>query len=138
MGRGNQDPPLPTWQVVVLSGGLAFIIGLMGGLGGEYLYDRGRSKGNDLAVFLITLHAIGTLVFVIAFSWLRHFRREISGRTPASALLFCLSLAAATTILCWDAIGSDYMSFVSIGWILILLCGLVAMLVSRHFFIHRV
>jgi hypothetical protein len=135
MGRGSQDPPLPTWQVIVLSAGLAFIIGFMGGLGGIYLYDRGRSKGNDLAVFLIGLHAIGTLVFVIVFSWLRHFRREITGRTPEFALLFCLSLAAATTLLCWD---NYYMSFVSIGWILILLCGLVAMQVSRRFFIRRV
>jgi hypothetical protein len=135
MGRGSQGPPMPTWQVVILSGGVAFIIGFMGGLCGIYLYDRGRSKGNDLAVFLIGMHAIGTLVFVIVFSWLRHFRREISGRTHAFALLFCVSLAAATTLLCWDA---NYVSFVSIGWILILLCGLVAMLASRHFFIRRV
>jgi hypothetical protein len=138
MGRDSRGSPLPTWQVVVLSAGFAFIIGFMGGLGGEYLYDRGRSKGDDVAVFLIGLHAIGTLVFVIVFSWLCHIRREISERTPASALLFCLSLAAATTILFWDAVGREYMSFVSIGWILILLCGLVAMLASRHFFIRRV
>jgi hypothetical protein len=138
VGRGSQGLPLPTWQVAVLSGGLAFIIGFMGGLAGVHLYDRGRSKGNDLAVFLIGLHAIGTLVFVIVFSWLRHFRREISGRTPAFALLFCVGIAGATTLLCWDAIGREYMSFVSIGWILILLCGLVAMLASRHFFIRRV
>ena len=138
MGRGSQGSPLPTWQIVVLSGGLAFIIGFVGGLGGVHLYDRGRSKGNDLAVFLIGLHAIGTLVFVTVFSWLCHIRREISGSTPAFALLFCISLAAATTLLCWDAIGTDYMSFVSIGWILILLCGLVAMVASRHFFIRRV
>jgi hypothetical protein len=138
MRRRSQGPPLPTWQVVVVSAGLAFIIGFMSGLGGVYLFDRGRSKGNDLAVFLIGLHAVGTLVFVIVFSWLCHVRREISGRTPAFALLFCLSLAAATTLLSWDAIDSYYMSFVSIGWILILFCGLVAMLVSRHFFIRRV
>jgi hypothetical protein len=137
MRRDSQGPSLPTWQVVVLSGGLAFIIGFMGGLGGVYFYDRGRSKGNDLAVFLIGLHAIGTLVFVIVFSWLGYIRREISGRTPAFALLFCVSLPAATTLLRWDATGSEYVTFLSIGWILIVLCGLVAMQASRHFFIRR-
>lgn len=136
--RRSEGPPLPTSQVIVLSVGLAFIIGFMGSLGGVYVYDHGMSKGNDLAVFLIGLHAIGTLVFVIVFSWLRHVRREMSGRTPALALLFCMSLSA-TTLLFWGDgdLDSYYISFAQIGWILVLLCGLIAMLVSHYFFIRR-
>jgi hypothetical protein len=133
----SEGLPLPTSQVILLSVGIAFIIGFMGSLGGVYLYDRGMSKGNDLAVQLIGFHAIGTLIFVIVFSWLRHVGREISGRTPALALLFCMSIAAMTTAFFRDDIDGYYMSFAHIGWILILLCGLIALLVSHYFFIRK-
>jgi hypothetical protein len=139
MARAEDPYRLPTWQAIVVSLAIAVFIGFMGSMAGTYLYDRDMSRGNDLAVSLIGLHVIGTFVFVLVLSWLRHLHNKISWRTPAFALLFCLGVAATTTLLFWkdDDLDAHYMSFMSIGWILILLCGLAAMVVSRYRFVSR-
>jgi hypothetical protein len=41
--------------------------GTLGGLAFVYLYDRGRSKGTDFAVFLVGVHALQTCAFVMMF-----------------------------------------------------------------------
>jgi len=97
---------------------------------GIYLYDRGTSKGNDLAVGMIGLLAVGTFVFVTVFAWLSKVHHKISWRTPAFTLALCLALAAFTTCLMWD---SYYSSFIFVGWIVILACGLLAFNVCRRF-----
>ena len=138
MARAD-DPYLSTWQVIGVSLAIAFFIGFMGSMVGTYLYDRDMSRGNDLAVSLIGLHAIGTFVFVLVLSWLRHLHNKISWRTPAFALLFCLGVAGTTTLLFWKNgdLDTHYMGFMSIGWISILLCGLAAMVLSRYRFVSR-
>lgn len=137
MARAADPYRLPTWQAIAVSLAIAFLVGFMGSMGGVYFYDRAMSRGNDLAVSLIGLHAIGTFVFVLVLSWLRHLHNEISWRTPAFALLFCLGVAAVTTLLSWSDLDTHYMGFMSFGWILTLLCGLAAMLLSRYIFVSR-
>ena len=132
---------LPKWQAFILSlmiaSILALVTGIVGSLAGMYLYDRGTSTGNDIAVGLIGLHAVGTFVFVFVLSWLHKVHHEISARTPAFALLFCLSLAALTTLLFWGVLDRYYTSFASTGWILILFCGVAAMFLSHYLFVRR-
>jgi len=137
MPRAADVYRLPTWQVIGASLAIAFIAGFIGSMGGVYLYDRAMSRGNDVAVSLIGIHAIGTFVFVLVLSWLRHLHNEIAWRTPAFALLFCPGVAAATTLLFWEDLDSYYTGFISIGWTLTLLCGLAAMLLSRYLFFSR-
>jgi hypothetical protein len=73
---------LPTWPTFILSAIiawlLAFVLGLAGSIAGMYLYDRAQSKGDDFAVGLIGLHAVGSFVFIFVFSWLRNVHQRIS------------------------------------------------------------
>jgi hypothetical protein len=129
------------WMAFILSAIiawlLAFVVGLAGGIAGMYLYDRAQSKGDDFAVGLIGLHAVGTFVFIFVFSWLRKLHQEISWRTPAFSLYFCLAGAAITTLLSWANLDEHYLPIVSAGWIVILFCGLAGMLVSSRLFVGR-
>jgi hypothetical protein len=81
----------------IVSWGLAAIAGIAGGVAGMYLYDRGMSKGDDLAVLTSGLLAVGTLAFVVLFTWLRKLHHAISSRTPLFAWLFCLAGTVVTT-----------------------------------------
>ena len=111
----------------------AFVVGVAGGVVGIYLYDRGTSKGNDVAVGMIGALASGTFVFVTVFAWQESKHHKISWRTPAFALGPCLALAAVPTWLMWlDPDFSYYSGFILVGWILILVCGLGAFYVSRR------
>src|SRR5271169_1108286 len=114
---------------------LAFCAGIAGGIGGMYLYDGAQSKGDDLAVGLIGLYAVGTFVFILVFSWLRKLHQEISWRTLAYSLCVCLAGAAITTMISWTDLDEHYMPIVAGGWIVILLCGLAGMLVSSRLFV---
>ena len=114
---------------VIIAGALSIVAGTAGAVAGIYLYDRGMSKGDDLAVGLTGLLATGTFVFVTMFAWLSTLHHKISWRTPASALTFCLVLVAVTTGLMWD---SGYSGFILVGWVVILLFSLLAITVSKR------
>jgi hypothetical protein len=58
--RYRRMPPGPAFVAVsVVSLVLAVISGMLGGLAAMYLHDRGMSKGDDVAVFLRGLFAVG-------------------------------------------------------------------------------
>jgi uncharacterized membrane protein YfcA len=118
----------------IVAGVFAFVAGVAGGVIGIYLYDRGTSKGNDVAVGMIGALAAGTFVFVTVFAWESNKHHKISWRTPAFALVPCLALAAVPT---WLKRGDPdypyYSDFVFAGWIVILVCGLLALYVCRLF-----
>ncbi len=125
---------IPTAAAFVLStiraAALGFLAAVAGAIAGIYLYDRGMSKGNDVAVGMAGLFAVGTFVFVTAFSRFVSLHHKISWRTPGVALAFCLGLAAVTTWLMWDW---NYSGFILVGWIAIFFCGVLALNVSRRF-----
>ena len=117
----------------VISFGLATVAGFFGGFAAMYLYDRGRSKGDDLAVVMSGLFAVATFTFVIGFTWLRKLHHDISARTPLLAWLICLAATAATTTLLWDR---DYEGFILVGLALILFCGLGALILCRRMLVR--
>jgi hypothetical protein len=125
----------------IVSWGLASIAGIAGGVAGMYLYDRGMSKGDDLAVLTSGLLAVGTLAFVVLFTWLRKLHHAISSRTPLFAWLFCLAGTVVTTVLSWpDHYPGDldhYIGFILTGWIAIVLFGLLGLVLSRRLFVHE-
>jgi hypothetical protein len=110
---------------------LAFVAGLLGAVAGMYLYDRANSKGDDFAVGLGGLFAVGTFTFVVFFTWLQKSHHPISSRTPFFALYACLFLAAAATLFFGDR---DYSSFMLGDWLGILLFGLLSLLVCRRWY----
>jgi len=117
---------------------LAAMAGIAGGFAGMYFYDRGNSKGDDVAVLAIGLLAVGTFTFVIVFSWLRALHHKISSRTPWFTWFFCLAGDLVITALLWPG-GypgelAHYMGFILAGWSAILLLGLVALLISQRLF----
>jgi hypothetical protein len=122
--------------VASLSG--AAIAGLAGGFAAMYLYDRGKSKGDDLAVFASGLLAAGTFAFVMLFTWLRTLHHKTSLRTPWFAWFFCLAGSLLITFVLWPTGYLDYyMIFICAGWIAILLLGLAAVVLSRRWFIDE-
>jgi hypothetical protein len=75
---------------------------------------------------------------VVLVAWLRRMRSEISWRTPLLAWLVCLAGSALTTLWLWPASGLDhYLEFILVGWMLILLFGLVGMAFSWRLFIYK-
>ena len=118
---------------------LAAIAGIAGGIAGVYLYDRGNSKGDDLAVLYIGLLAVSTFTFVVLFTWLQTLHHKISSRTPMFAWLFCLAGNLVVTVRLWPSYTDrdHYLYFVYMGWIAILLFGLMGLVVSRRLFIHE-
>lgn len=119
-------------------GVVASIAGTAGSIAGIYLFDRGMSRGDDLAVGLIGLCAVGTFVFVIVFCGLCKLHNAISWRTTALALILCLTATIATTLVSMDMLWSDshWVSFVETGYIVVLFFGLAALLVSRYFYVR--
>ncbi len=116
----------------------ALVASVPGGVLGIYLYDRGMSKGNDIAVGMIGALAAGTFVFVTVFAWLNNKHHKIGWRTPAIALIPCFALAAALTWL--ERMDPDYpyySDFVFAGWVVILVCGLLAVYVCSRFATRR-
>jgi hypothetical protein len=80
--------------------------------------------------------ATGTFVFVILFTWLRTLHRKTSWRTPWFAWVFCLAGSMLITALLWPTGDLEhYMIFIRVGWIAILLFGLVAVALSRRWFV---
>jgi hypothetical protein len=69
----------------IASFAVATVCGFLGGAASMYLYDRARSKGDDAAVGLGGLFAVGTFTFVVAFTWLRKTHHPVSSRTSLFA-----------------------------------------------------
>lgn len=109
---------------------LALVSGILGGFAAMYLYDRGMSRGNDVAVSLGGFFAVGTFAFVVVFTWLQKTHHPISSRTPLFAFCACLILPAVVTASNVDEM--DYYSVFLLGdWLAILVLGLLSLLVCR-------
>lgn len=115
----------------IASFGLATVCGFLGGDTAMYLYDRGRSKGDDAAVGLGGLFAVGTFTFVVAFTWLQKTHHPVSSRTSLYAFYACLVLPVLATMLAADEL--DYFAMFIVGdWLAILILGLFSLLVCKR------
>ncbi len=111
----------------VSSGFLGLLVGIAGAISAVYVYDRGMSKGDDLAVAIAGLLAAGTFTFVTMFTWMRKLHHAITWRTPVVSLGLCLVVAASVTVLMWD---SGYSTLILLGWSAVSLSGLVAVFIA--------
>jgi len=116
----------------VASFGLAVIFGILGSFTGMYLYDRANSKGDDVAVGLGGLFAVGTFTFVVVFTWLQKVHHPVSSRTSLFAFYACLILPVAATVLLAEDMDDYYLFFVLGDWLAILLLGLLSVFVCRR------
>ena len=108
---------------------LALITGVLAAITGMYLYDRANSKGDDFAVGMGGLFAVGSFTFVVVFTWLQNLHHPISSRTPFYAWLICLAPAVLATLL---SLEFDYLGIILLDWLVISLFGLGAMGVSHR------
>jgi len=111
---------------------LATVSGILGGIAAMYLYDRANSKGDDLAVGLGGLFAIGTFTFVTVFTWLQKVHHSVSSRTSLFALYACLTLPVMVTVLSAGDIDDHYLPLVVGDWLAILFFGLLSLFVCRR------
>jgi hypothetical protein len=125
---------------VFMAGVFALVASVAGGIVGIYFdvhYGR-ASKVSPFAVGMIGALAVGTFVFVTVFAWERNKRHQISWRTPSFALAPCLAMA---TVLMWLERGDPYYPYLSdlifMGWIVILVCGVLAVYVCSRFATRR-
>lgn len=109
---------------------LAIVAGAVGAVAAVYLYDRGTSKGNDLAVALVGFHAMGTFAFVNVFTLLWSRKRNISWRTPAACLVACLCALALTTALFVSSYDEYYAPFFLVAWAAVAAAGMAACVTS--------
>jgi hypothetical protein len=112
---------------------IALLFGIAVGVAAVYIYDRGQSKGDDLAVFLIGMHATLLFVFVSVFSWFRKRQSEITWLTPGVASIAPLTFAVFSTVTMGD---SFYFGFEVVGWIVMFFAGLATLLVTRRWIAH--
>jgi hypothetical protein len=108
---------------------LSLVTGLAAAFVGIYLYDSGRSKGDDLAVGISVFCAVGTFVFVTTLSGLATLHHKIDWRTPEFALAICLVVIAFVTWMWSDG----FAFFILAGWAAVAVCGLLALAVSGRF-----
>jgi len=111
---------------------LAVVSGFLGGIAATYLYDRANSKGDDFAVGLGGLFAVGTFTFVIVFTWLQKTHHPVSSSTSLFAFYACLILPVAATVLFAEDMDDYYLFFVLGDWLAILLLGLLSVFVCRR------
>jgi peptidoglycan/LPS O-acetylase OafA/YrhL len=115
---------------------LAFALAALAGavvvIAAEYLYDHATSKGNDLAVALISFHAAGTFAFVTVFTLLWSRRGKVSWRCPITAFSACLALLVYDTVLNWRYYDEYYAPFFWAAWLAVAVCGGVALVLSRR------
>jgi O-antigen/teichoic acid export membrane protein len=120
----------------ILALALATVWGFLAAYAAMYLYDRGTSKGDDAAVALGGLFAVGTFTFVVVFTWLQKAHHTISSRTSLFAFYACLVLPALITVMSADEM--DYYSmFIVSDWLAILIFGALALLVCRRWWHHE-
>jgi hypothetical protein len=109
---------------------LAVISGILAAVAGMYLYDRASSKGDDGAVGLGGLFAVGTFTFVVIFTWLQKVHHPISSSTTLFALYACLALPVAATVFLVD--DNNYWIFVLGDWLAILVFSVLSLIVCRR------
>ncbi len=126
--------PTPLAFILVAFASLivAALAGVAGASAGVYLYDRGTTKGNDLAVFLIGLHAAGTFTFAVVFTLLWSRRGNVSWWCPITAFAACLALLVYDTVLNWRNHDEYYAPFFWAAWLAVAVCGGVALVLSRR------
>jgi hypothetical protein len=111
---------------------VATLAGAVGVIAAVYLYDRASSKGNDLAVSLISFHAAGTFTFVTVFTLLCSRRGNVSWWCPITAFAVCLGLLVYDTVLNWPNYDEYYAPFFWAAWLAVAVCGGVALVLSRR------
>jgi hypothetical protein len=111
---------------------VATLAGVAGASAGVYLYDRGTTKGNDLAVFLIGLHTAGTFTFVTLFTLLWSRRGSVPWWCPITAFAACLGLLVCDTVLNWPNYDDYYAPFFWAAWLAVAVSGGVALVLSRR------
>jgi hypothetical protein len=109
---------------------LAVICGILAAVAATYLYDGASSKGDDGAVGLGGLFAVGTFTFVVIFTWLRKVHHPISSSTTLFALYTFLIFPVAATVFLVD--DSNYLLFVLGDWIATLVFALLSLIVCRR------
>jgi hypothetical protein len=124
--------PLAFVTIALSSLLVASVAAVMGALAGVYLYDRGTSKGNDLAVALICFHAVGTFTFVTVFTLLWCRRGNPSWKAPVAGFTACLCLLAVDTLLFWSSYDSYFAVFFYAAWLAVAFSGGMALLLSRY------
>ena len=111
---------------------IATLAGAVGAVAAVYLYDRGTSKGNDLAVSLIGFHAAGTFTFVTVFTLLWARRGNTPWWCPIAAFAACLGLLVCDTVLNWPNYDAYYAPFFFAAWLAVAVSGGVALILSRR------
>lgn len=109
---------------------VAVICGIFAAVAATYLYDRANSKGDDFAVGLGGLFAVGTFIFVVVFTWLQKAHHPVSSSTSLFALYTCLILPVVATVFLVD--DDNYLLFVLGDWLAILVLGVLALVVCRR------
>jgi hypothetical protein len=110
----------------------AIVAGIVTAFSGTYLYDRGMSKGNDLAIALISFHAAATFVFVSLFTYLWSRRGGTAWRTPLACLAPCVFSLVVVTVLYSSAYDDYYATFFVAGWLAVAIAGLAALFLSKY------
>jgi hypothetical protein len=111
---------------------VAITAGIVGALAAVYLYDRGMSKGNDLAMALIGLLTFGTFAFVVTLTVFWSRRGIAWWRVAVGALSVCFCLLLGTTILFSSGYDDYYAIFFVAGWVAVACSGLLALAACRY------
>jgi hypothetical protein len=129
----NPRPSAGTF-IFVLSAAIitALAVGLLGAIAAVFLYDQGRSKGNDLAVALIGLHSFATFTFVVLFTSLWSRRAAVSWHIPIGALAACFGALLLNTIVASSAYDEYFSVFFYAAWAADGISGIAALLVCRR------
>jgi hypothetical protein len=137
MGRGDdamRQLPTPVAFILVALASLllAGVAAVIGAFAGVYLYDRGTSKGNDLAVALIAFHAVGTFAFVTMFKLLWCRRGQPSWKIPVGSFAVCLGVLVLDTVLFWSSYDEYFAGFFYAAWLAVAFSGCLALVLSRY------
>ena len=124
--------PIAFFLIALISMVAAVSAGVLGAAAAVFLYDRGTSKGNDLAVALIGLHAVGTFAFVVLFTFLCSRRGYAHWKLPFGALAACVGLLGVNTLFFSSAYDEYYAVFFLAGWALVALSGTAALAVCQR------
>lgn len=110
----------------------AIITGILGAVAAVYLYDRGTSKGDDLAVALIGFHAVGTFTFTSLLTFLGTRSGNASWKIPVVSLAACFFALLCTTILFSSAYDEYFAIFFVTGWISVAFSGVLALVFCKY------
>ncbi len=119
--------PIATALAAVVAGCLSIITGTAAAWSAVSLYDHVRSKGDDIALGVCALFAVGTFVFITCFSWMVSLHHQIRWSAPVAAVAVSIGLVALATWIAWDP---NYSGFILAGWLAVLVCAGLALLVA--------